>query len=190
MTALCYFTVLSKPQLNHNSTRRNITLSWVRHENDLANHPTPPPTQRNFMVAISHLLLTQFWWNFKCRFLETSRTDSNCHGEICPCDICPYQEYLSSNWPGFYETLKISSWEHLEQIRTVRVTFVQATFVLVTFVHIRNISAVTDPILTKFFVPNFLVALNFFWQNFFGAKFVWPTFCLIQYLFNLDFFGF
>ena len=32
----------------------------------------------------------------------------------------------------------------------VRMTFVvQATFVLVTFVHIRNISAVTDPILMK-----------------------------------------
>ena len=33
---------LSKPQLNHNSTQPNITLSWVRHENDFANHPTPP----------------------------------------------------------------------------------------------------------------------------------------------------
>ena len=53
--------------------------------------------------------------------------------------------------PDFDETLKIGSWEHLEQIPTVTVTFVQAifvqaTFVLVTFVHIRNISAVTDPI--------------------------------------------
>ena len=37
----------------------------------------------------------------------------------------------------------------LEQIPTVTVTFVQATFVLVIFVHIRNISAVTDTILTK-----------------------------------------
>ena len=45
------------------------------------------------------------------------------------------------------ETLKVASWEHLEQILTVTVIFVQATFVQVTFVHIRNISAVTDPIL-------------------------------------------
>ena len=40
--------ILSKPQLNHNSTQPNITLSWVRHENDFAHHPphpTPPPTQ-------------------------------------------------------------------------------------------------------------------------------------------------
>ena len=33
--------------------------------------------------------------NFKGRFLGTSKTDSNCHGDICPGnispgDICPY----------------------------------------------------------------------------------------------------
>ena len=42
--------LLSKPQLNHNSTQPDITLSWVRHENDLANHPnhpTPPPHKLN-----------------------------------------------------------------------------------------------------------------------------------------------
>ena len=60
-----------------------------------------------------------------------------------------YQEYLSSYWPDFDETLKVGSCEHLEQIPTVRVTFVHARFVLVTFVHIKNISAVTDPILMK-----------------------------------------
>ena len=32
---------------------------------------------------------------------------------------------------------------------TVTVTFVHATFLLATFVHIRNISAVTDPIFAK-----------------------------------------
>ena len=64
-----------------------------------------PPT-RNFMSALSQLLLTRFWLNFK------------------------------SGW-----------WEHLEQIPSVMLTFVWATFVLATFVHIRNISAVPDPIL-------------------------------------------
>ena len=64
------------------------------------------------MLAISQLLLTRFWWNFKCRFLGTSRTDSNCQGDICPGYICPgdiypYQEYLSCYWPDFDETLKI-----------------------------------------------------------------------------------
>ena len=33
--------------------------------------------------------------------------------------------------------------------REVKLSFVQATFVLATLVHIRNISAVTDPILIK-----------------------------------------
>ena len=40
----------------------------------------------------------------------------------------------------------VGSYEHLEQIPTVWVTFVHATFV-----HIRNISAVTDPILMKLY---------------------------------------
>ena len=99
--------------------------------------PPPPPTQcRSSMSAISQLLLTRFWWNFKGRFLGTSRTDSNCLGDICPrniCprNICPYQEYLSCYWPNFNETLKVGSWEHLEQISTVTMTFVQTTFVQV-----------------------------------------------------------
>ena len=73
-----------------------------------------------------------------------------CLCNICPGDICLYQQYLSCNWPDFDQTLKVGGWEHLEEIPTVTVTFVQATFVLATFVYIRNISAVTDPILTKF----------------------------------------
>ena len=82
---LSKFFQLSKPQLNHNSIQPNITLSWVRQENDFANYPTPT----NSMSAISQLLLTQFWWNFKRRLLLTSRTDSNCHSDICPGNICP-----------------------------------------------------------------------------------------------------
>ena len=140
-----------EPQLNHNSTQPNITSSWVRHENDFAHHPT---THRNSMSAISQLLLTRFWWNFKHRFLGTSRIDSNyqvdiCTGNICPGNIFPYQEYLSCYWPDFDGTLKVACWKHLEQIPTIKLTFVQATFVLVTFVHIRNISTVADPILMK-----------------------------------------
>ena len=38
---------LSNPQLNHNSTLHN--LSWVRHENDFASHPS----QTNSLLAIS-----------------------------------------------------------------------------------------------------------------------------------------
>ena len=59
------------------------------------------------------------------------------------------QQYLSCYWPDFKETVNVGSWKHLEQIPKVTVTFVQTTIVQVTFVHIRNISAVTDPILMK-----------------------------------------
>ena len=71
----------------------------------------------------------------------------NCHGNICPgniCpgDICPYQEYLSCYSADFDQNLKVGSWDHLDHIQAVVVTFVQTTFVLTTFVHISNISAV------------------------------------------------
>ena len=113
-----------------------------------------PSHHRNSMLVISQLLLSQFWWNFKRMFLGTSKTDSNyqveiCSGNICPGYICSYQEYLSCYLPDFDETLKVASWEHLEQIPTIKLTFLQATFVLVTFVHISNISAGTDLIWMK-----------------------------------------
>ena len=106
------------------------------------------------MLAISQLLLTRFWWNFKGRFIGTFRTDFNyqvdiCLGNICLGKICSYQDPLSCYWPNVDQTLKVGSWEHLEQILTVT-----ATFVLVTIVHIRNISAVTDPML-RFLEPFF-----------------------------------
>ena len=54
---------------------------------------------------------------------------------------------LSCYRPDLGQTLKLGSWDYLEQTPTVTVTFVQATFVQVTIVS--NISAVNDPILTK-----------------------------------------
>ena len=70
------------------------------------------------------------------------------HHHLPPPTHTQCQQYLSCYWPDFDETLKGGSWEHIEQITTVTVTFVQATFVKVTFVHIRNISTVTDMIWT------------------------------------------
>ena len=79
-----------------------------------------------------------------------------CLCNICPGDICPNQEYLICYRPDFDETLNVGSWEHLEQIQTVtgtfvQTTFVQSTFTQMTFIHIKNISAVTDPILMKLY---------------------------------------
>ena len=53
-------TKLSKPQLNHNSTQPNITLSRVRHDNDFA-PPTPHPPQKlnvsNFSAVPDPILM-------------------------------------------------------------------------------------------------------------------------------------
>ena len=137
------------------------------------------------MLAIPQLLLTRFWWNFKGRFLWMFRTDSNCQNDIfpcniCPCDICLYQEYLSCYWPDFDETLKVGSCEHLEQILTVRMTFVHATFVLPIFVHIRNISAVTDQIFMKLPGWEHLEQISTIKLTFVQATFVLETFVHIR----------
>ena len=47
--------------------------------------------------------------------LHTTTTETQC------------RQYLSCNRPNFDDTLKVGSWEHLEQIPSVTVTFVQAT---------------------------------------------------------------
>ena len=43
--------------------------------------------------AISQLVLAQLGSNFKRIALGTSTTDSICHCDICPGNICPYQHY-------------------------------------------------------------------------------------------------
>ena len=122
----------------------------------------PPQTHPTTAKTQCQQVLTRFWPNFKGRLLGTSRTDSKYHVYICPGDICPYQEYLSCYWPDFDENLKVASWEHWEQFPTAMLRFVQATFALVTFVHISNMSAVTGPILTTLFGPNFFGVIFFF----------------------------
>ena len=114
----------------------------------------PQPNLNQTMSAESQLLVNWFWWNFKCRFLGTFRTDPDshsdiCHGNICPGDICPYQEYLSCYWPDFDQTLKVSFWEYVKQIPTVNSDNCPGNICPGDFVHIRNISAVTDQILAQ-----------------------------------------
>ena len=85
--------------------------------------------------AISQLLLARFGSNFKQRVLGTYTTDYNCHHDIYPGNICPYQQYLSCHLSDLDQTLKKWSLEHIQQFTTVNTTFVHATFV-----HISNIS--------------------------------------------------
>ena len=129
-------------------------MGWTRKWLYTPPYPTQPLTHRSSISAISQLLLTRFWWNFKGSFLGLFRKDLNylvnfCPGKICPGDICPYKEYLRCYWPDFDETLNVPSWEHPEQISTIKMTFFQATFDLGTFVHIRDVSAFTNSIFTK-----------------------------------------
>ena len=115
-----HFKLLSKPQPN---------LNTVGFDNIMTVHHPPHPTPQKLSVSNISAVTDRFGWNFTGRFLWTFRTESNCQCDICPCNICPrdilcpYQEYLSCYWPDFDETLKVGSWEHLEQIPTVTVTF-------------------------------------------------------------------
>ena len=70
-----------------------------------------------------------------------------CPCNICHCDSCPYQQYLSCYSCDFDQILNVGSRDLYEHIPSVTMTSVQAIFVLATFVHIRNFSAVTDPTL-------------------------------------------
>ena len=50
--------------------------------------------------------------------MGTSRTDSNCHRDICPGNICPgniclYQEYISCYSLDFDQTLEVGSQDNL-----------------------------------------------------------------------------
>ena len=61
--------ILSKPQLNHNSTQPNITLRWVRHENDFAYHPILNPNietniEPNIETIIEPEYQSQYWTQY------------------------------------------------------------------------------------------------------------------------------
>ena len=117
--------------------------------------PTTTTTHTNSMSAISQLLLTRFWQNFKVRSLGPSWTDFNCHRDICPgniChdDICPCPEYLSCYRPDFDQTLKVDSWDHLDLFQlSWRHLFRQH----LSWQHL-SISGISRLLLTRFW-PNF-----------------------------------
>ena len=117
--------------------------------------------------GISQLLLTRYWQNFKGRCLGPSLTDANCHRDICSKNICSdeicrnvgiSQLLLTQFWPKFLgQNLFGDLFFPAQNLFLPKLfwtqnfcwPFLQATFVLATFVHIRNISAVSDLILTK-----------------------------------------
>ena len=90
--------ILSKPQLNHNSTQPQFNITLVGLDIKITLHTNPPA--------------------------PNPPIETQC------------LQYISCYLLNLYETLNVSSCEHL--------------IVTVIFVNIRNISAVTDKIFTKF----------------------------------------
>ena len=142
--------IIDSENPNTTSTEPNLTLPKVGFYTKM--------TQTQYQ---SELLLTQFRPNFKVRVPGPSSTDSDCHFS---------RKHLSGisqlcYWPNFDKKLKVDSWDLFEHIPTITITFVQTTLVFATFVHIRNISAVTDPIVAKEMLPK-----SFFAQTYFHHK--------------------
>ena len=123
----------------------------IRKNCQTPNHNSTEPKHNITLSAIYQLLLTQFWWNCKGRLLETSRTDSDCHDDICPGNIYPYQDNLSCYSPDFDDF----------KSRFQGTSFVQATFVQVKFAH-NSTSAISQLLLTRF------------WWNF-KRRFLWAS---------------
>ena len=92
------------------------------------------------------------------------------------------QQYLSCYWPDFDQTLKVGSWEHLEQIPTVRWYLSRQHL---SWWHL-SISAISQLLLARFW-PNFkgrflgpsLTDLNYH-GTFVQATFVLATFVHIR----------
>ena len=62
-------------------------------------------------------------------YKTSTEIPSSMHYMCRPSTQTGYQAYLSCYSPNFNKTLKVGSWNHLEQIPTVSVTFVQGTSV-------------------------------------------------------------
>ena len=138
---------------------------------------TCPPTQ---------LLLSRFWWNFKGRFLESSLTDANRYGGICPVNICPgnnspNQEYACFYWLEFDQTIKVDSKKNVLKFFWARSFYLKFWY-------------------PKFFGPKIFLDLDLFstlifWitffctKPFFGLTLFWPQIFLGTILLSLKFFG-
>ena len=125
-------TVLSKPQLNHNSTQPNITLSWVRHENDFAhkNLKSNLRTKRSKKAAepskkyTPAKKITEFWASKPegSRVQENKIDDKTLEPEAAntgcfPVKLEPLQTRLSGNSENLGLSEKLSGESFLSQPR-------------------------------------------------------------------------
>ena len=158
-------------QLHLSSTYRcchnpNSTLCYIMFDMKMTLHTTPTV---NSMSAISQLLLTHCWPNFKGMFLEPSSMDVNCFGDICPVnicpgDICPYQEYLSCYRLNFDQTLKVDSKKKL-----------------LTLILLPKIFSTQNLLDLTFFGHKSFLTLIFWITTFWAYLFFYPNFFLIQH---------
>ena len=150
--------------------------------------------------GIYHLLLTQFWPNFKGRFLGPSLKDANHHGHICPGkiypgDICSYQQHLSSHWLDFDETLKLGSWENIFNLNLLYQIFLDKKFfdpkLLCAQCHfgLNFFSAMIFFHLDKKILNLKFLSPKFFWIQILLLKFCGSKICLDWFFFIFNFFG-
>ena len=118
----------------------------------------PPPTthhhhHRNYLKGSRHIRSLRFDMQdlprLVNRFLGQFWKDANCHGDICPSDICPYQEFLNCFLPNFDQTF----W-------TQFLIFVPIFFYKTIYMTKKNLDQ-------KFFIPNVLD------PNLFGPIYFW-----------------
>ena len=126
--------------------------------------PSQHLSPRHLSISgIYQLLLTQFWPNFKSRFLGQSLTDANCQGDIClgnisPDNFLPYQHNFSFYWPNFDQN------------------FVNQFFRVLIFVDLHFLWQ-------NFFGPKYLLDQKYFCSQ----KLFWPKMFLDQIFFGTSF---
>ena len=141
--------------------------------------------------------------NFKGRFLRPFLPDANPHSDICPGNICPYQEYLSCYVPNFDQTF----WN---QVFVDPQFFGHKTFWIRILFWIQNFFGLKILLTQSFFrIKMFWPEINstvfvqkVFWIKNFGSKEIWtkkifsdqhffqPKIFLDQTFFGQKFFGF
>ena len=151
----------AQPQLNFNFNWGWVGFISIWSSNPPTHPPTRPPghPQEKFQLKLEMSQIKRDWfkttlWLLQANLYKTSNWLKNTLTlrSLQCLKIWLYQPELPSLASiqfNFNPTLMVGSWDPLEQIPTVILTFVQATVVLATIVHIRNISAVTGLILTK-----------------------------------------
>ena len=97
--------ILSQPQFNQNSNQHNHNRTKVRF--DYAYHHQKPTYRTYSMSALSQLISTPFWPNFKDRFFGSTTTTITTSSFSTTTKKNQQQQYISDYWHDFDQMLKI-----------------------------------------------------------------------------------